>query len=321
MDKERILVVLGPTASGKTRLAVELAKALDGEIIGADSMQIYKGLELATAQPTMEERKGIPHRLIGFLEPEEKQIFSVAAYAEMARNTINEVAGRGKLPILAGGTGLYINAILDHIQFQDNPTVENEGVSLKKALQEQLEKVGAEAMYERLTAVDPEAAKSIHPNNHYRLIRALEVFESTGIPLSQHKAASRTEESPYKPIAIGVNFHDRELLYQRINQRVEAMMAEGLWESAREILSQNLSPTAAQAIGIKEFTPFLKGEASLEECVEQIKQNTRNYAKRQLTWFRKRQDIAWYYMDEPGGFEKVLENVLKFYRNSLADMI
>ncbi|MCX7657747.1 MAG: tRNA (adenosine(37)-N6)-dimethylallyltransferase MiaA, partial [Oscillospiraceae bacterium] len=226
MSKIPILVIAGPTASGKTALAIELAILYDGEIISADSMQIYKGMDIATAKPTKEEMKGIPHHLMGFLDRDKD--FSVADYLALAREKIAEISNKGKLPVIAGGTGLYISSLLDNVKFDQSPGKSE----IREKLLKETQELGREAMLQRLFEVDEETAKTLHPNNINRIIRALEVYELTGIKMSEHKTMSRCEESPYNACVIGLNFAQRELLYDRINKRVDIMVQKGLLEEA-----------------------------------------------------------------------------------------
>jgi tRNA dimethylallyltransferase len=279
-NKTFIVVVCGPTATGKTALAVSLAEHLNGEIIGADSMQIYKGMNIATAKPTAEELRGIPHHLIDFLEPHEP--FSVADYVGMAREKIAEVTARGKLPIICGGTGLYINALIDNIEFAE--------VKADPEFRAEMQRKEAETLLNELRLKDPQTASELHENNKKRVIRALEVLHVTGKTMSELKAASRLNPSPYRPVMLRIEFHKDEL-YERINKRVDLMLEAGLVDECRSAylasIGGNSMQTSAQAIGYKELLPFLRGEAGLAECVENLKKATRNYAKRQLTWFKK----------------------------------
>ncbi|MDR2531942.1 MAG: tRNA (adenosine(37)-N6)-dimethylallyltransferase MiaA [Oscillospiraceae bacterium] len=276
MEKTFIIVVCGPTASGKTALAVRLAEEFNGEIIGADSMQVYKGMDIATAKPTSAELRGIRHHLIDFLEPHEP--FSVADYVELARAKITEVRERGKLPVIAGGTGLYINSLIDNIEFPE--------IKADMAFRAEMRGKNAGFLLGELLKKDPETAALLHENNLKRIIRALEVFHVTGRTMSDLKRESRLVPSPYKPLMLQINF-PREKLYERINKRADEMLEAGLAEEARAFYTLQNPQTAAQAIGYKELLPFLNGEAELSHCVERLKQSTRNYAKRQLTWFKK----------------------------------
>lgn len=287
-----LVVVAGPTASGKTALGIQLAKRFSGEIVSADSMQIYTGFSVATAKPGPEERQGIPHHLMDFLPPGRE--FSVADYVTLARETILDIAGRGNLPILVGGTGLYIHSLVDHIQFSE----EDAGAALRRRLEKEAEASGQEAMLERLRQVDPDTAERLHPNNLRRIIRALEVYESTGIPMSRRQEESRRTPSPYDPCILGIGFRDRQVLYDRINRRVDAMVRGGLLEEAREALSAPAGKGVMQAIGYKELAPYFSGEIPLSDALERLKQKTRNYAKRQITWFKRDDRIHWIFADE-----------------------
>ena len=306
MAKQPIIVVLGPTASGKTALAVELAKLYNGEVISADSMQIYKGMDILTAKPTEEEKQGIKHHLMDFLEPETD--FSVADYVKLANMAVDDISRRGKIPILTGGTGLYINSLIDNIKFDDTTGDKEYRERLFAIANEK----GNHYLWERLLEVDKETALSVHENNISRVIRALEVYEKTGERLSEHKKSSRLEESRFEPAMIGLTFSDRQMLYDRINKRVDTMIANGLVKEAEEIYySRNLN-TAHQAIGYKELIPYFEGQASLEDCIEKIKMETRRYAKRQLTWFRRDKRINWIEVDKYKNIEEILENVKKY---------
>ena len=306
MAKQPIIVVLGPTASGKTALAVELAKLYNGEVISADSMQIYRGMDILTAKPTEEEKQGIRHHLMDFLEPETD--FSVADYVKLANMAVDDISRRGKIPILTGGTGLYINSLIDNIKFDDTTGDKEYRERLLAIANEK----GNRYLWERLLEVDEETALSVHENNISRVIRALEVFEKTGERLSEHKKSSRLEESRFEPAMIGLTFSDRQMLYDRINKRVDAMIDDGLVNEAKEIYySRNLN-TAHQAIGYKELIPYFSGQASLEDCIEKIKMETRRYAKRQLTWFRRDKRINWIEVDKYENIEDILEKVKKY---------
>lgn len=302
MGKQPLLALVGPTASGKTALAVELAKRYHGEVVSADSMQIYRGMSIATAKPAPQEMQGIPHHLMDFLSPGET--FSVADYAVMARKCIGEIASRGALPVLAGGTGLYIQAVVDHIQYDQEEPADS---SIRTRLEKEMETFGPEEMHRRLEIADPESAAQLHPNNRRRIIRALEVWEKTGIPISQQKLRSRREESPYQTVMLGLDFPNRQDLYDRINRRVDVMLESGLLEEAKTALESGMSKTARQAIGIKELLPYCREEAALEQCVETLKQETRRYAKRQLTWFRRDPRIQWISLTGRQDVEEILK--------------
>lgn len=296
-----LVAVAGPTASGKTALGIALSKHFGGEIVSADSMQIYKGMTIAAAVPTEEERKTSPHHLIEFLEPSVK--FSVADYVEIARKTILEIANRNKLPILVGGTGLYINSLVDGIEF----TKEKPSEELRKKLEEEFQEKGGEEMLKKLSVFDPQTANRLNASDKRRILRAIEIFETTGITLTRQNELSKVKGSDYNTVMLGITFRDREKLYERINLRVDKMLDEGLLDEARQ--ASNKGVTAAQAIGHKEFIPYFKGEVSLEEAVEKLKRETRRYAKRQLTWFRRDTRINWLYADEEDVVKKAIEIV------------
>lgn len=286
MEKIAVVAVVGPTASGKTGLGVELARRIGGEVVSCDSMQIYKTMDVATAKPTEEEMKGIPHHLIDLLPPETP--FSLAEYLNLAEKTIDDIHARGKIPVLVGGTGLYVDTLLQGVQLCD----QGEDPAYRSEMAALAEKEGGEALMERLRACDPDYAATVHQNNIPRLIRALEVYHTTGIPMSVHIRRSRDGESRYAPLWLGLRYHDRSILYDRINRRVDRMLEQGLLEEARAAYETRMS-TAAQAIGCKELYPYFAGEKTLEECVETLKRSTRRYAKRQLTWFRRNEEIHW----------------------------
>ena len=295
MVKQPLLIVAGPTASGKTALAVQLAKAFDAEVISADSMQVYRDISIGTARPTPEEMDGVPHHLVGFLSLSET--FSVADFAQLAREKICEIAGRGRLPLVAGGTGLYLSALVDHLDFDSGAS----DPDLRRRLEEEAACSGAEALLERLRALDPDYAAQLHPHNLKRLIRALELALLTGKTRAQREADSRREESPYQPILLGIAFENRQLLYERIDRRVDQMLSNGLVEEARLVLHAGASQTALQAIGYKELFPYLLGKEPLETAAARLKQESRRYAKRQMTWMRRMKGIHWLYRDQLGG--------------------
>ncbi len=289
-----LIVVAGPTASGKTSLAIALAKHYNGEVVSADSMQIYKGMTIATAKPTKLEMGDIPHHLIDFVQPEQE--YSVAEYVQDASRVIADIISRGKQPIVAGGTGLYIRSLITNTQFEEIETDER----LRSALYEYAKTPeGLEEMYQYLSEIDPQSADRIHKNNIIRVVRAIEVYRLTGKTMTQMQAESRMQQSPYGPIAfLGMDCHDRSVLYDRINTRVDVMMQNGLLEEAKEVLSRENMPTAYQAIGYKELADYFMGKQSLEEALEHLRQSSRRYAKRQLTWFRKEEGIQWLYRED-----------------------
>lgn len=286
MDK--VIVIAGPTASGKTDLAIELALRINGEIISADSMQIYREMNIGTAKPTMEERKGIPHHMLDIVDPDEE--FSVAQFQQGAKKCIKDILSRGKVPIVAGGTGLYINALVYNITFSETITDWNYRNQLQNIAREQ----GPEALHTLLQEVDPISAENIHPNNVKRVIRALEVYETTGKPISQHQLESRQKKPEYDYKIFGIEV-ERDVLYRRIESRADKMLEMGLYEEVENILKKGYSPdlVSLQGIGYKEIIMAILGKCTLEEAVDKIKLNTRHLAKRQMTWFRKTENLKW----------------------------
>ena len=309
-SKPRVVAVGGPTASGKTALSVALAKAFDGEIINADSMQIYKNLDVGTAKPTTQEQQGIPHHLLGFLPPETP--FSVADFTAAADPLVREISAHGKLPLVVGGTGLYITSLLNGVAFAP----EKLDPTIRARLQAQAEAEGGAVLYAKLQAVDPDYAAQVHPNNLPRVIRALELFEATGRKMSEERVNARAAEPPYRALCLCLTCRDRAALYDRIGRRVDLMVENGVLDEARQVYDHRDSyRTAAQAIGYKEFFPYFEGTASLDDCTERLKQATRNYAKRQLTWFRRQNDAVWLYLDE----ENVVDHACALVRAFLQD--
>jgi tRNA dimethylallyltransferase len=308
LEKIAVLAVVGPTASGKTGLGVELAKRLDGEVVSCDSMQIYQTMDVATAKPTEEEMQGVPHHLIDFLPPDTP--FSLAEYLTLAEKTIAGIHARGRLPVIVGGTGLYVDTLLQGVQLCD----QGDDPAFRAEMAALAEKEGGGVLMERLRRCDPDYAEKVHENNIPRLIRALEVYHTTGLPMSIHIARSRDGESRYAPFWLGLRYHDRGVLYDRINRRVDLMLEQGLLDEARAAYAARMS-TAAQAIGCKELYPYLAGEKPLDECVEKLKQSTRRYAKRQLTWFKRNEAIHWLEPDtmEPG---TLVETAVELVRQS-----
>lgn len=296
----KILVIVGPTASGKTRMAVELAQRHNGEVISADSMQIYRTMDIGTAKPTQEEMGGIPHHMIDVADPEED--FSVARYVEMAARCVDDVLARGKLPIVAGGTGLYIDSLLSGRTFAPF----SPDSALRGELERELAEKGGQAMLESLSQVDPEAAQRLHPNDHKRIIRALEVYRSTGKTITQHNRETQAIPPRYNALTIGLAFQDRQAMWRRIDQRVDEMVAAGLEDEVRRLLTSGISPkcTAMQAIGYKEFTQALSGEMTWQEAADVVKLRSRQYAKRQLTWFGRNPNTRWVRWDDPPEFEQ-----------------
>jgi len=288
-----VLAIVGPTASGKTDLSIELAKQFHGEIVSFDSMQIYTDAPIATAVPTEAERQGIPHHLMSFLPADEQ--FSVAKYIDLARRVISEIHVRGKLPVLVGGTGLYYSSLLNNLQFADD---EQNHLNIRSQLNKRLIEEGIQALYDELKSIDPQSAAVIHINNHVRVLRALEIYYSTGKTMHEQVEQSRIIPSPYSSCVIGLNYRNRTTLYERINLRVLKMIEAGLLSEIEPIYRRNPNGTLMQAIGIKEFIPYFEGNISLDVAIAQVQQSTRRYAKRQLTWFRRDDRVQWLYCDD-----------------------
>ena len=293
MDKKiPLIAVIGPTASGKTGLAVEIAKKFGGEVVSADSMQIYSELTVGTAKPTEKEMEGVQHHLIGHKSIDEE--YSVVDYVEEAKNVITDIFNRGKLPVLCGGTGLYVDSLLSNTEFSEIKS----DPDVRKKLYDFAEENGNEALFKKLKEIDPETAAKTHANNLIRVVRAMEVYEVTGKTMSEHQKDSHPIPSIYDVCYIGTNFADRDKLYARIEQRIDEMLEEGVEEEARFLFEHNGTCTAAQAIGYKEFYPYFRGEMSREEAISVLKKETRHYAKRQITWFRRNDKINWLFRDE-----------------------
>ncbi len=287
-----VFAVVGPTASGKTALAVEVCKAIGGEVVSCDSMQIYRGMDIATAKPTPEEMQGIPHHLIDFVDPCEN--YSVARYCEDAKRAINDIHSRGKTPVICGGTGLYYSSLADNVKFFD----EESDLEYRAFLFDRAEKEGAQVLLDELREFDPERAQFLHVNDLNRIVRALEIYHTTGKNISAQNLESKLEPTPYEFRTVCLDAKDRQFLYDRINRRVDIMLQNGLLDEAKAFFENENGNTAVQAIGYKELKPYLDGEASLEECVENLKMQTRRYAKRQLTWFRRDGRIKMINIDE-----------------------
>ena len=293
MDKKiPLIAVIGPTASGKTGLAVEIAKKFGGEVVSADSMQIYSELTVGTAKPTEKEMEGVPHHLIGHKSIDEE--YSVVDYVEEAKNVITDIFNRGKLPVICGGTGLYVDSLLSNTEFSEIKS----DPDVRKKLYDFVEENGNEALFEKLKEIDPETAAKTHANNLIRVVRAMEVYEVTGKTMSEHQKDSHPIPSIYDVCYIGTNFADRDKLYARIEQRIDEMLEEGVEEEARFLFEHNGTCTAAQAIGYKEFYPYFRGEMSRKDAILVLKKETRHYAKRQITWFRRNDKINWLFRDE-----------------------
>ena len=309
-EKIPVIAVVGPTASGKTKLAIEICKKLNGEVVSADSIQIYKQMNIASAKPSVSEMDGIAHHLIDICDISCE--FSVAEYVLLARKCINKLHKANKLPVICGGTGLYVDSLIKNINFSECTSDEN----LRKQLLLKSQNEGSQVLIDELKKFDPDSAETIHPNNIKRLIRAIEIYKLTGITMTEHIKNSKNNKSEYSPCFIGLTFRDRDILYDRINKRVDLMFEQGLVDEAQNILKSNYSKTSMNAIGYKEFIPFFNHEISLLEVKENIKRQTRRYAKRQLTWFKRNKDINWIYVDEQSEFSKILDISLNHIMNS-----
>ena len=306
----RMVAIGGPTATGKTALSVALAKEFGGEVVNADSMQIYRGLDIGTAKPTAEERQGIPHHLMDFLPPEAP--YSVADFTAAAAPLIEQLNSAGKLPIVTGGTGLYITSLMKGTAFAPEKT----DPAIRARLQTEADEQGSAALYARLQQIDPAYAEKLHPNNLPRVIRALELFEATGRRMSEQQRAALAAEPPYRSLCICLTCRDRAELYRRIDRRVDSMLQNGVLEEAKLVYdNRETYRTAAQAIGYKEFFPYFAGEMPLNDCANRLKQATRNYAKRQLTWFRNQANGVWLYVDEEPPAPRAAELVRQFLQN------
>lgn len=304
MDK--MIIIVGPTASGKTALSVALAQALNGEIISADSMQIYRGMDIGTAKVTPEETQGIPHHMVDVAQPWES--YSAARFVSEADPIVGDILARGKTVIVAGGTGLWVDALVAGREFAPYPET-----GRRQALEQEAEEKGMEFMLKKLRLVDEESAQKLHLKDKKRIIRALEVYEETGKTIAQHNRETQALPDKYQPLWLGLNFRDRQDLYDRINLRVDKMLSQGLMEEIRSLLARGVpaTATALQAIGYKEFFPVLRGEASLEAATEKCKQESRRYAKRQLTWFHRNENIHWIQREKDTSEGQIFRNALE----------
>lgn len=308
--ENRLICICGPTASGKTALSVALAKQLHTEIISADSMQIYRGMDIGTAKPSDEERQGVPHHLLDVCAPGEA--FSVARYVELADAAAQDILSRGMVPVVAGGTGLYMDALIECSTFSGDET----DLSVREKYQRMAAEQGNEAVHACLAKVDPEGAERLHPNNLKRVIRALEVYEQTGMTIDAFNRLHKRPAPKYAALKIGVCPAERQTLYDRIDRRVDQMLADGLLEETKHLLDRGaLTGTAAQAIGYKELLGYLQGEAPLEDCVALLKQRSRNYAKRQLTWLKRDDNIRWIYYNNGEGLPAILQEATNYLQN------
>lgn len=308
-ERKKIIVICGPTASGKTGLSLVLANRFNGEIISADSMQVYKNLDVGTAKATKEEQAAAKHHLVDFLEPAEP--YNVEIFTRLAKDKIDDITSRGKLPIIVGGTGLYIESLVNGITFTDQP----EDKTVRNMLQKQLEENGKEWLYNQLVQIDPEYALTVHPNNTVRVVRALEIYHTTGVTMTQQIAASKPKEKPYDVLFLATGFNERAKLYENIEKRVDIMVDLGVLKEA-EYVYENKEKfiNSAAAIGYKEFFPYFECTQTLKECIDELKKASRHYAKRQLTWFNRMKDINWLYVDGEEDYKytavKLTENFL-----------
>ena len=304
----KIICIVGPTASGKTALSIALAKELGSEIVSADSMQIYKGMDIGTAKPTVEEMQGIPHHMLSIIEPNED--YSVARYVSEASLIVDEILAKGKTPIIVGGTGLYIDSLVKGTEFAEL----EEDKEYRSELFSLCEKEGAARLHKMLSEVDPERAAQIHENNVKRVIRALEVYKATGRTITEHDEESLKKPPKYDATYIGLMYEDRQKLYDRINLRVDLMEKAGLLREVEEILASGVSPqaTSMQAIGYKELVSYFEGRCSLEEAKEAIKQGSRRYAKRQMTWFKRNERTNWISADKAKNLSDILQTSMNF---------
>lgn len=308
--QNRLICICGPTASGKTALSVALAQQLHTEIISADSMQIYRGMDIGTAKPTVAEQQGIPHHLLDICEPNEP--FSVARYVELADAAAQDILSRGMIPLIVGGTGLYMDALIECSTFSGDET----DLSVRQKYQHIADTQGNLTVHALLAKVDPESAQRLHPNNLKRVIRALEVYEQTGMTIGELNRRHKRPQPKYNAVKIGVCPAERQTLYDRIDKRVDQMLSDGLLEETRGLLSRGmLTGTAAQAIGYKELLGFLEGKDSLDSCVQLLKQRSRNYAKRQLTWLKRDDSIHWIYYNRHEDFSYVLQEATEYLQN------
>ena len=304
-----IICIAGPTASGKTALAVELAKELNGEVVSCDSMQIYKRMDIGTAKPTSEEMQGIPHHMIDVAEPDED--FSVSRYCEMASPIVDDIVARGKTAIIAGGTGLYMDSLIRGNTFAPFPST-----GQREKLEAQADEMGIDYMKDWLERIDPEAAARIHDRK--RLLRALEVYLETGETITEHNRKTQLIPPKYEPLWLGLDFEPRAALYERIDLRVSIMLELGLMEEIQDLLSSGIPEkcTAMQAIGYKEFVAALDGQCTIEEAADQVRQSSRRYAKRQLTWFRRNKAMNWLTRHEGEGSEEIIQKARRVILNS-----
>lgn len=305
MQRPKILIITGPTATGKTRLSVELAKSLGGEVVSADSMQIYRGMDIGTAKVTNDEMQGVAHHMIDVADPMED--YSVSRYVAEATACIEDILSRGRLPIVAGGTNLYIDSLVRGLDFAQT----QEDKALREELNVQYDALGGEAMLSRLGEFDPERAAKLHASDKRRIVRAIEIFTLTGETMTEHDRKTQLLPPRFDAVKVALTFSDREMLYSRINSRVDIMVRQGLFDEVQALLDKGLSPesTAMQAIGYKEPAAYLRGEIGRDEAIEQIKLSSRRYAKRQLTWLRRDEAVRWIQWGAAPDFDEALRRV------------
>ena len=303
-----IVCVVGPTASGKTKMGVAIAKAFGGEVVSVDSMQIYRGMTVGTAAPTEAEMEGVPHHMIAVADPAES--WSVARFTEAADGCVQDILRRGKLPVLVGGTGLYLDALVRGNSFAEGCA----GTAVRVALQKRMETEGAEALLQELRTIDPETAARLHLKDEKRILRALEVWQETGKTITQHNRETQLQPPKYKAAYIGLDFQNRDDLRSRIDRRVDIMVEQGLLQEVRDLLDSGIprTATALQAIGYKQFLAVEEGRATVEEAVEEVKLRSRQYAKRQLTWLRRNEAIHWIRWEKVPDFQSALQNATEF---------
>ena len=308
MNKQPLIILTGPTAVGKTSLSISLAKAMKGEIISADSMQVYRGMDIGSAKITLQEQQGVPHYLIDELEPDED--FHVVRFQQLAKQYIKQIYERGHVPILVGGTGFYIQAVLYDIDFTENDS----DTSYRQKLEELAATKGANYLHDMLSKRDPKSAESIHPNNIKRVIRALEYYEKCKEPISKHNQQEREKESPYDFVYFVLN-EDRKILYERIDERVDQMIRDGLVEEVRSLQQRGFTKdmVSMQGLGYKEILDYLDGNSTLEEAVYRMKRDTRHFAKRQITWFKRERDVTWINKGEFADTQAILDYMLECF--------
>lgn len=303
--KPKVIVICGPTASGKTALSIELAKQINGEIVSADSMQIYKEMDIGSAKPTIDEMQGIKHYMLDFVSPQDR--YSVADYKKDASNAIDEILAKGKVPIIVGGTGLYVDSLIYNIEYPEIKFDEE----YRNYLEDRVKKEGIQKLYEEAKKIDEEAIQKISSTDQKRILRILEIYHQTGKTKTEQEIESRSKEVPYDYYVYALTM-DRQVLYERINKRVDIMVEQGLIEEVKQIITKyNEYPTAMQALGYKEIKEYLDGILTKEEAIEKVKQETRRYAKRQLTWFRKNKQTIWLNAneDKAKNIEIILEGI------------